>query len=99
MYDLKGSKKLLPSIEDRPIFEDREVRGQGQGLDSPRPRPTPRTSKTVLEVKDVLEAATSDNHTLVRFSSYWRFLPMSVSRKASRKWTRYFSNFQITESS
>jgi len=26
-------------------------------------------------------------------NSYWRFLPMSVSRKASRKWIRYFQQF------
>jgi len=32
-------------------------------------------------------------HTLIRFPSYWRFLPMSVSRKASRKWTHYFQQF------
>jgi len=61
MYDLKGSKNMLSSTEDRPIFEDSE--------DS-RPRPRtwpfeakPRTSKTVLEdvleAKDVLVAATS----------------------------------------
>jgi len=49
MYDLKRSKKLLS--EDRPIFED---------LESSRPRPS--TSKTVLEVKDVLEAATSASY-------------------------------------
>jgi len=51
MYDLKGGKKLLSLTEDRPIFED---------LEGSRPRPRPRTSKTVLEAKDVLEAATSD---------------------------------------
>jgi len=49
MHDLKGSKKLLSSTEDRPIFEKLE------GL-------RPRTSKTVLEAKDVLEAAASDNN-------------------------------------
>jgi len=46
MYDLKGSKKLLSSNEDMPISED---------LEGSRPR----TSKTVLEAKDVLKAATS----------------------------------------
>jgi len=45
MYDLKGSKKLQSSTENRPIFEDLEGS-----------RPKPRTSKTVLE--DFLEAAT-----------------------------------------
>jgi len=34
MYVLKGSKTLLSSTEDRPIFED---------LDGLRPRPRPRT--------------------------------------------------------
>jgi len=62
MYDLKESKQLLSSTEDRPIFEDLKGSKQGQGLDSPRPRP--RTSKTVLEAKDALEAATSDQNTL-----------------------------------
>jgi len=36
MYDLKGSKNLLSSTEDRPIFEN---------LEGSRPR----TSKTVLK--------------------------------------------------
>jgi len=53
MYDLKGSKNLQSSTEDRPIFED---------LEGSRPRP--RTSKIVLEAKDVLEAATSVNYTV-----------------------------------
>jgi len=48
MYDIKGSKKLLSSTEDRPIFED---------LEDSRPRP----SKTVLEATDVLQTATSEN--------------------------------------
>jgi len=60
MYDLKGSKKLLSSTEDRPIFEDLECL-------------RPRTSKTVLEAKDVLEAVTSAlgnyNLDLMRYSS------------------------------
>jgi len=34
MYDLKGSKKLLSSSEDRSIFED---------LEGSKPRPRPRT--------------------------------------------------------
>jgi len=34
MYDLKRSKKLLSSTEDRPIFED---------LEGSRPRPRPRS--------------------------------------------------------
>jgi len=46
MYDLKESKKLQSSTEDRSILED---------LEGSRPR----TSKTALEAKDVLEAATS----------------------------------------
>jgi len=52
LYDLKGSKKLLSSTED---------------ISSPRPSQFsktwkvrgPRTSKIVLEAKDVLKAATS----------------------------------------
>jgi len=55
MYDLKGSKNLLSSTEDRPIFEDLECLRPRTWLSRPRPK----TSKTVLEAKDVLEAATS----------------------------------------
>jgi len=33
------------------------------------------------------------DHTLNRFPSFRRFLRMSVSRKASRQWTRYFQQF------
>jgi len=33
--------------------------------------------------------------TLNCFPLFWRFLPMSVCRKASRKWLATFSNFQI----
>jgi len=63
MYDLKGSKKLQFSTEDRPSFEDLEgsrPRPRTRTWLS-RPRSRPRTSKTVLEAKDVLEAATSGN--------------------------------------
>jgi len=49
MYDLKESKKLQSSTEDRPIFED--LKGS---------RPRPRTSKTVFEAKDVLQTAAFD---------------------------------------
>ena len=39
-------------------------RGQAnfRGLEASRPRPRPRTSKSVLEAKDVLEDSTSANH-------------------------------------
>jgi len=45
MYDLKGSKKLLSSTEDRPIFKDQVGSRPRTWLSKPRPR----TSKTVLE--------------------------------------------------
>jgi len=52
MHDLKGSKKLLSSTKDKPIFEN---------LEGSRPRqrtwlskPKRKTSKTVLEAKEVL---------------------------------------------
>ena len=45
-------KKCCPRAEDRAIFEDLRLRGEGQGLEASRPRP--RTSKCVLEAKDVL---------------------------------------------
>jgi len=50
MYDLQGSKKLLSSTKDSPIFEDLEgsrpkprtdSRGQGQGLQKLSSRPPP----------------------------------------------------------
>jgi len=48
MYDFKGSKKLLSSTEDRPIFEDleglrpsQELDPRGQGLQKPASRPPP----------------------------------------------------------
>ena len=40
-------KIVQPRAEDRAIFEDLRLRGQGQGLEASRPRP--RTSKCVLE--------------------------------------------------
>ena len=47
--------------EDRAIFEELRIRGQGQGFEASRPRP--RTSKCVLEdvleTQDVLEYSTS----------------------------------------
>jgi len=68
MFDLKGSKNLLSSNEDKPIFED---------LEGSRPRPRPRTLKTVLEdvleAKDILKAATSD------FDRYHRLGFMLIS--------------------
>jgi len=54
MYDLKGSKKLLSSTEDRPIFED---------LEGSRPRTLKTVLEYVLEAKDVLEAATSGRNS------------------------------------
>jgi len=57
MYDLKGSKKRCPRLRTGQFSRTWKVRGQG--LDSPRPRPRPSISKTVLEAKDVLQAATS----------------------------------------
>ena len=43
-------------------------RGQAnfRGLEASRPRPRPRTSKCVLEAKDVLEDSTSDYYTQIR---------------------------------
>jgi len=54
MYDLKGSKKLLSSTEDMPIFEDLEGSRPRPRTWPSRRRSRPRTLKTVLEAKDVL---------------------------------------------
>jgi len=48
---------------------------------------------TELEGKRIILSNTINIHTLIRFPSYWRFLPMSVSQKVSRKWKRYSQQF------
>ena len=54
----RTQKKCCPLAEDRAIFEDFRSRDQGQGIETSRPR----TSKCVLEAKDVLEDSTSNNN-------------------------------------
>jgi len=61
MYVLKGSKKLVSSTEDRPIFEDVEGLRPRTWLSRPRPRTSKTVLEDVLEAKDVLEDATSGN--------------------------------------
>jgi len=34
-------------------------------------------------------------HTLNCFPSFWRFLPMSVRRKSSKKWIHYFQQYFV----
>ena len=57
MPQLRKTKKVFanfPRAEDRAIFEDLRLQGQGLGQELEASRPRPRTSKCVLE--DVLEA-------------------------------------------
>ena len=55
-------KIVLSSSRGQAIFEDLRLRDQGQGLEASRPRS--RTSKCVLEAKDVLEDSTSATFVL-----------------------------------
>jgi len=67
MYDLKGSKKLLSSTEDRLIFE-------GMEGSRPIPKPRPRTSKTVLE------AATSGDYNSLDYKKNIKIIHFFLSR-------------------
>jgi len=73
-YDLKGNKKLLFSTETGQFSTTWKVWGQGQGLDPSRSRP--RTSKTVLEAKDVLEFLASYLVILLQSSPSFWFSPL-----------------------
>ena len=63
-------KKCCPRAEDRAIFEDLRLRGQGQGLEASRPRTSKCVLEDVLEAKDVLEDSTSDNYASFIFKQF-----------------------------
>jgi len=94
MHDLKGSKKLLSSTEDRPIFEDLEGSRPRWRPRTWLSRPRPRTSKTVLEAKDVLEAISS-LPSLSHNASVLQIKLLNMRRRRMWVWARLLWAYSV----
>ena len=94
-------KKCCPRAEDRAIFEDLRLRGQGQGLEASRPRP--RTSKCVLEdvleAKDVLEDSTSAIKRVLNLNCEQRGLSWRGWANQFFQWLSYLSTLVLLNGS